>query len=117
MLCSFPSIDELAFACSCSPYREPGDSEPATLQVTDSTVLEHTLTTRGATEGENNNAPTSLGQDKASMMIEVTDPQQGLELSFTGKELWVRNTAVPRVFVIIAELSIVALLVIVLILI
>ncbi|XP_037391696.1 voltage-dependent R-type calcium channel subunit alpha-1E isoform X3 [Pygocentrus nattereri] len=64
--------------------REPGDSEPATLQVTDSTTLEHTAAPRGTTEGENNNTPASLGQDKASVMIEVTDPQQGLELSVTA---------------------------------
>ncbi|KAL6459367.1 hypothetical protein MHYP_G00328390 [Metynnis hypsauchen] len=64
--------------------REPGDSEPATLQITDSTMLEHTAAPRGATEGENNNTPASLGQDKASVTIEVTDPQQGLELSVTA---------------------------------
>ncbi|XP_049341726.1 voltage-dependent R-type calcium channel subunit alpha-1E isoform X1 [Astyanax mexicanus] len=63
---------------------EPADSEPATLQITDSTVLEHKTTTRGATEAENNNAPFSLDQDKTSVMIEVTDPQQGLELSTTA---------------------------------
>ncbi|KAI4885794.1 hypothetical protein NFI96_023159 [Prochilodus magdalenae] len=70
--------------CTKNNSREPGDSEPATLQITESTVLEHMVATRGATEGENNKNPATASQDKASVMIEVTDPQQGLELSSTA---------------------------------
>lgn len=56
------------------------DSEPATLQITDSTTLESVVTGKAATEGENNN-----NQDKTSLstnvVIEDMDTTPGLELS------------------------------------
>lgn len=56
------------------------DSEPATLQITDSTTLESVVTGKAATEGENNN-----NQDKTSLstnvVIEDVDTTAGLELS------------------------------------
>ncbi|MCI4380495.1 hypothetical protein PGIGA_G00240510 [Pangasianodon gigas] len=56
------------------------DSEPATLQITDSTTLESVVTCKAATEGENNN-----NQDKTSLSTNVVigdmDTAPGLELS------------------------------------
>ncbi|KAI5610402.1 voltage-dependent R-type calcium channel subunit alpha-1E isoform X6, partial [Silurus asotus] len=56
------------------------DSEPATLQITDSTTLVSAVTCKATTEGENNN-----NQDKTSLstnvVIEDTETTVGLELS------------------------------------
>ncbi|KAK3565569.1 hypothetical protein QTP86_012458 [Hemibagrus guttatus] len=56
------------------------DSEPAMLQITDSTTLESVITCKATTEGENNN-----NQDKTSLstsvVIDDMDTTPGLELS------------------------------------
>ncbi|KAM9475444.1 voltage-dependent R-type calcium channel subunit alpha-1E [Clarias gariepinus] len=56
------------------------DSEPATLQISDSTTLDSVVPGKAATEGENNN-----NQDKTSLstnvVIDNTDTAPGLELS------------------------------------
>ncbi|ROI46642.1 Voltage-dependent R-type calcium channel subunit alpha-1E [Anabarilius grahami] len=72
-----------------SPCKNPPqDSEPATLQLTESTLQKSPQATMGAGETDNNNHG-SLNQDKSSLntsiMIEVTDTQPSMELtSITG---------------------------------
>lgn len=72
-----------------SPCKNPPqDSEPATLQLTETTLQQSPQRTMGASETDNNNHR-SLNQDKSSLntsiMIEVTDTQPSMELtSFTG---------------------------------
>ncbi|XP_067270280.1 voltage-dependent R-type calcium channel subunit alpha-1E isoform X5 [Pseudorasbora parva] len=72
-----------------SPCKNPHqDSEPATLQLTESTLQQSPKATLGAGEMDNNNHG-SLNQDKSSLntsiMIEVTDTQPSMELtSITG---------------------------------
>ncbi|KAK9970907.1 hypothetical protein ABG768_026810 [Culter alburnus] len=72
-----------------SPCKNPPqDSEPATLQLTESTLQKSPQAIMGAGETDNNNHG-SLNQDKSSLntsiMIEVTDTQPSMELtSITG---------------------------------
>ncbi|XP_050972669.1 voltage-dependent R-type calcium channel subunit alpha-1E isoform X4 [Labeo rohita] len=72
-----------------SPRKNPHqDSEPATLQLTDSTLQQSPQATLGASETDNNNHG-CLNQDKSSLntsiMIEVTDTHPSMELtSITG---------------------------------
>ncbi|CAM4718037.1 unnamed protein product [Leuciscus chuanchicus] len=72
-----------------SPCKNPPqDSEPATLQLTESTLQQSPQRTMRAGETDNNNHR-SLNQDKSSLntsiMIEVTDTQPSMELtSITG---------------------------------
>ncbi|XP_039518708.1 voltage-dependent R-type calcium channel subunit alpha-1E isoform X5 [Pimephales promelas] len=72
-----------------SPCKNPPqDSEPATLQLTESTLQHSPQRTMGAGETDNNNHK-SLNLDKSSLntsiMIEVTDTQPSMELtSITG---------------------------------